>query len=640
MRLTNRLILLLVLITAIILRFVNYFEIPFTHDEFSALFRLDFGSFSELIEKGVKIDGHPAGIQVFLYYWTKLFGSSEWIVKLPFTIFGILSVWLSYKIATKWFNETVGLITSAFLASIQFTVMYSQIARPYISGLFFSLLMVYYWSMLIKQPDKHFFKNIIFFILAASLCAYNHYFSLLFAAIVGFSGLFFIQKKYLFKYIISGFVIFALYLPHLNIFLYQLKIGGVGGWLGKPHNDFIIRYIEYIFNFSIFSIIMTLGLVVFGAKGANLRNVNYKHYALFIIWFLLPFLIGFYYSKYYSSVLQFSVLIFCFPFLFLVLFGHIKLQKTVINLILVMLILSVNIYTLVFNRRHYDLFYHSIYKEILLDYNEVKKNSVNTLFIIDSHKKITNYYSEKLKIDIDFISYDSFSNEADLITFLEQNSNYTKLYFGCLSSINPLSIPIIQDYYPTIEWQRNYVGGTTFLFSKNSPSNNDTPIEYLGFETGTSNFWSSIDLSKITDSLSFSGEKSYIINNETEWGPTFSEDLNDIMLNENNFIDISLKARAIDNMDDVILVATLDADNGTIYWGGTNFNKFILPNQSNNKWITIHHSIKLSDVYLNYGNIRMKVYVWNKGKRNLFIDEFKIKLRTGNPVIYGLNEKI
>ena len=106
MKISNKLILFLIVLTGALLRFYNYAEIPFTHDEFSALFRLDFNSFSELIQKGVKIDGHPAGIHVFLYYWTKAFGSTEWVVKLPFTIFGIISIWLVYLIATKWFPGT------------------------------------------------------------------------------------------------------------------------------------------------------------------------------------------------------------------------------------------------------------------------------------------------------------------------------------------------------------------------------------------------------------------------------------------------------------------------------------------------------------------------------------------------------
>ena len=50
----NNLTLVLILTVGTVLRFYNYGEIPFTHDEFSALSRLNFNSFSDLIEKGVK----------------------------------------------------------------------------------------------------------------------------------------------------------------------------------------------------------------------------------------------------------------------------------------------------------------------------------------------------------------------------------------------------------------------------------------------------------------------------------------------------------------------------------------------------------------------------------------------------------
>ena len=60
-----------ILVVAFLLRFFDLFNIPFTHDEFSTLFRTNFSSFSELIEKGVKIDAHPAGLQVFIYYYKR-----------------------------------------------------------------------------------------------------------------------------------------------------------------------------------------------------------------------------------------------------------------------------------------------------------------------------------------------------------------------------------------------------------------------------------------------------------------------------------------------------------------------------------------------------------------------------------------
>lgn len=640
MKLSNKTILFLILLVAASLRFFNYNEIPFTHDEFSALFRLNFNSFLELIEKGVKIDGHPAGIQVFLYYWTKLFGKSEWIVKLPFTIFGIFSVYLIYVIAKKWFNESVGLISSAFLASIQYTVMYSQIARPYISGLFFSLLMVLFWTKIMLTPGKDFYKNTIIFIISASLCTYNHHFSLLFAAIVGISGLFFIKKQYLIKYIISGVIIFILYFPHLNIFLYQLNIGGVEDWLGKPHIDFIINYIAYVFNFSILSLVLVIMLILFGIYKKGSEDFDYKSFILFGCWFLLPIIIGFFYSKFDKSVLQYSVLIFSIPFLFFILFGHIKPQKTIPNLIIVCIIFIVNIFSLIHERQHYKLFYHSPYKEILIDYQKAKQNNDNILAIIDSHEKISRYYLSKLKIDSGFIWLNFFKSEKDFIGFIEHQSKFhNKLFLGCLASINPLTIPIIEDYYPVILKQQNYAGATTYLFS-NEDQNENNIITVLNFESNDNKSWSSIDTAKYNDSISFSGNKSYYFDNTTEWGPVYTEKLDRIITNENNFIDISLKAKALDNLDEVILVATLESNGDNIYWGGTSFDKFVLSNSNNDNWVTIHHSIKLSDIYLNYCNILLKVYVWNKGKKSFFIDDFKIKLRMGNPVIYGLYEKI
>ena len=640
MKITNRGILFLILLVATILRMVNFFDIPYTHDEFSALFRLDFNSFSELIEKGVKIDGHPAGIQVFLYYWTKLFGFEEWVVKLPFTIFGILSVLLIYLIADKWFNETVGLLSSAFLASIQFTVMYSQIARPYISGLFFSLLMVYYWTNLIKSPNNKFYKNSILFIISASLCAYNHHFSLLFAAIVGISGLLFVKKEFLVKYIVSGILIFILYIPHLDIFIYQLNVGGVEEWLGKPHNDFIIRYIEYIFHFSLLPLIVAVGIFIFGARGKSLKNINYKYYILFFTWFILPFLIGFFYSKYLSSVLQYSVLIFSFSYLFFLLFGHLKLQKPIINLILVSIILAVNVFTLTFDRKHYKLFYQSPYEEMLNNYHEVRKTNNNVLNIIDSHKKITDYYLSKSNVETDFVWYDSFKSEMDFKAFLDHQSNfYDKLFLGCLSSNNPLTVAIIKDYYPKIELQNNYAGGTTYLFSK-EVQKTDNVVELLDFESNEYESWSTIDLSKLTDSISSSGERAYFIDNKTEWSPAYNNDLNKIISNENNFIDISVDVFTNEDLEGVILVALIESNDKNIHWAGTHFNRFISSDSIKDSWTTFHHSIKLSDIHKHYDNRLLKTFIWNKDKKNFIIDDFKIQLRTGNPVVYGLVEKI
>ena len=633
------LLLLLIIITASFLRLYNFFEIPYTHDEFSALFRTNFSSFSQLIEKGVKVDGHPAGVQVFLYYYSQLFGISEWVIKTPFIIAGILSVLLIFLIGKKWYNETVGLLAASFLATIQYTVMYSQIARPYISGLFFSLLMVYFWTNIIFNPQKRFYFNSVFFILSASACSYNHYFSLLFSAIVGISGLFFVQRKYLIKYLLSGLIVVLLFLPHLKIFFYQLHLGGIGDWLGKPHNDFILNFIEYIFQFSVFSGILTILILLSGFYKIKRAVFRFKFFILSLIWFFVPFFIGFLYSKYINSVLQYSTLIFSFPYLFFILFGHLKLQNKTINTLLVLFILTINSLVLIFERKHYDLFYHSPYEQILVEYKNKCNDNIKTISIIDSHKKISQYYISKHSIKPDFIWYDSFRNELDFRNFLSRKyGDYDSLYFGCLSSSNPVIIPVILEFFPTIAWQRNYAGGTAYLFTKN-PGNLKT-ISVLDFESEKEN-WTSLNAKNINDSIKFSGKYSYLIDHTTEWSPTYRNQLDKMIYNKNNFIDLSVQVYIHGNSDSVLLVSSLEESKGnTIDWRATTFNTFIDPSEPFKKWVTIHHSIKLSDIYLNYKNIEFSAYIWNRGKHDFFIDDFTIKLRQGNPVIYGLYEKI
>lgn len=111
-----------IIIVASFLRFWNFFEIPFTHDEFSALFRTRFASFSELVEKGIMPDGHSAGVQLFLYFWVKLVGFSEPWVKLPFMLMGLASLFLIWKIGTEWFSKQVALWATASLAFMQYFI--------------------------------------------------------------------------------------------------------------------------------------------------------------------------------------------------------------------------------------------------------------------------------------------------------------------------------------------------------------------------------------------------------------------------------------------------------------------------------------------------------------------------------------
>ena len=127
------------------LRFIDLFSLPLTNDETSALMRLNANSVSELLGTVVWNDGHPMLVQVFLWYWTKWFGTAVWVVKLPFLLCGLGSVVLMIQIGKRLGAAWAGLLAAAMLATLQFPLMYSEIARPYAPGLLLSLWAFFVW---------------------------------------------------------------------------------------------------------------------------------------------------------------------------------------------------------------------------------------------------------------------------------------------------------------------------------------------------------------------------------------------------------------------------------------------------------------------------------------------------------------
>lgn len=619
---SNKTIFILILITGAILRFWDYTSIPFSHDEFSAYFRTGFTDFGELMEKGVKPDTHPPGVQIFMNYWRLLFGDSQWAIKLPFTLMGLGAIYLIWRLGRLWYNETVALISASFMASLQFTIMYSQLARPYISGLFLTLLMAWYWSKLIKKPDEGFWRNGVLFILAGALSAYNHHFSLLFAAIIGISGLFFIPIKAWWNYALLGLGIFTLYIPNLKLFFTQLEQGGVGTWLGAPENDFLWMYIRYIFHFSWLLLGVAIALIILSFLKKT-DNFSWKKFTLFLAWFTIPFLIGFFYSRYKNPVIQYSVLIFCFPYLFFITFGHLKELKPKVNLLISTLIITLSSITLIINRQHYKVFYLSSFKTLLQDQNLEHKNNNSTLRIIDTYPKMNHYFNEKLEIDTNYTWAQNFSSELEFKQFISRNSGqFDQLFFGAYSLSNNLYIPIIKEYYPTLEKTTNYEGGSSYLFSKiasiNTPKNESKYV----LESGSIE-----DKSLWTDPIHLEEEysKSHLIHLDT------------LVLSQNDFIDISSMVRLVSNEAEVLIVSDISKDGEVIHWSATNVSRFELePNQ----WFLSHHTIPLSILNLDLESAVLKTYIYNKSNSDIYYDNYSLEIRKGNPYLYGLYEPI
>ncbi len=619
---------LLILICSISLRFYRLFDLPFTHDELSTLFRTYYTSFEELIHKGVKIDGHPAGLQVFVYYFKMLFGSSEWVIKTPFLVFGVASVWLVYVIYTKWYNKTFGLISAAFLASLQYTVMYSQIARPYISGMFFVLALVYFWNSLFIEKKQHWI-NYVGYVLVADLCLYNHHFSALMAVIISITGLFFVDRKTSWKFIIAGLGIVFLYVPHLSILKAQLALKGLG-WVNKPNLFFVRDYFCYLGQFSWVVLLLCIGLLIFSLfrfqKSAYFSTKTFVSF----LWFVLPFAIGYLYSVYRAPLLQYSVLIFSFPYLFPVLFGGIKSFSNKVNIGIVILILGINSSVLIFQRKHYTLFYESIYKEIVLQArNQNSKNSVLLLDASATDKDIMEHYITKWQINLPIHWIDSFHNLGVFRKYVKEMSlNHESLYFGAMFSSRPSLIPIIHEFFPELIKRRDYISGSTFVFSKGKPTLR--VLSAIHFDKNVTH-WSPLSVYK-----SYIQSGHFAMDSTIEYSLGYENLISNLLPKQYDIIDVSLRLKLTSKMCHASVVTSISSLDQQLDWSSTNFSEYADSTITSTEWITIHHSICPNELSRNTKDAKLSVFIWNADKETFSFDDIRISIRKENPIKFGL----
>jgi Dolichyl-phosphate-mannose-protein mannosyltransferase len=634
----DKYLLFVIILAGTILRTWDLFNIPYTHDELSAIIRTHFANFHELIEQGVKVDGHPAGIQVFLFYWIKLFGEKEWIVKLPFIFSGILSIPLVYLLGRRWFNSSAGLISAAFLASLQYPIMHSQTARPYSMGLFLVLAMVYCWDKIVftKKKKNLWYFAYIFFSIAS---AYNHHFSLLMTFIIGLSGLFLIHKNEYFLYIVSGITIFLLYIPHLAIFSAQLRLKGLG-WLGKPEWCFPFDYIKYIFHFSWIEAGMII-VIMITITDFSWNILASPKWRLSFAWFVIPLLIGFFYSTFIKPVLEYSVLLFSFPFLLFCIFARVKWLRPTLRIAIIILILTVSSLTLIIDRQHYKVFYRSVFKELPVEVERVYKNKGKggcTIIMEGDHKKI-GYYISRFKFKFPFVWADSFPSKSDFIKYLHTVPQKT-IVLASFSSSDPVNRSLIEDEFPYLQEQKDYFTGNFFIFSKDSAAGHKAIIKYASsnnFDNENQANWSTIFPEYLSDLRYTSAYTSYKLTEKMEWGPRLSLPVKDFISSKTDWLDISVNIYCSDSLPpDIVLVANLTAGNKQIYWNASDLRDFwIQPG-----WNKLYLSLKLSDLPLKRKNLVFNTFLWNKGLSNLFIDDYKISIINGNPLVYSLYYKI
>ena len=608
----------IILLAAISLRVHKIGDLSLGNDELSALHRLNFPSFSELIEEGVKPDGHPAGTQVFLYIWTGMFGVDPWILRFPFLTCSLLAIIASYKLGKIWFSPTTGLLVASCLATWEYSLMHSLTIRPYILGMFSSLGMVYCWSFVVGLSQSYKQKYLWGFVLFGTCCSYLHYFSLLLVGLVGLTGLLISPKKELRLGLLA---ILLLYIPHLPIFWVQIQTGGIGGWLAPPRPDFLLGYGRFLLHFSNFQYLSICILLLGGVLLAWKKGIFplWKQVVMCLGWFLSTFFIGYFYSTEVNPVLHFGVLFFVFPFLLLFCFSIFPDISPIVKSFLILALLSTSVYSLVQDREHYNLFYKRGAKQISSDVSkwrgELGLENLSTIGIA-YHPDYLDYYLKREE-DTSSLSlytlppFDAFEN------WLQQQAT-SHLAFAWLNKRPPLTYwGLIEKYYPyRIESHKKAIS-EWYLYSQ-KPPDSVNPISYTYLQKN------------------FSIPKEKMPTNQ-EFGPTLEIPFPSSIKNPFDWIKISGKIR-IPPLERPgkwpQLVCSIEKP-GTVYqWKNISFKEF-LPTDSTEIEAFLYLRLRDMGTYERNG-VSLKTYIWNPEKAEIEVLSFRLALEEGNAELYSL----
>jgi len=632
----NNLAILLLLLIASVLRLYGLFDLQYTFDELCTVNISKYNSFSEVIKEGIMTDNHPALIPLFVYYCARIFGTAEWIIKFPFIIAGIVSVYLIFAIGKKWFNETAGLFAAIIVTCSQFFLYYSVTARPYISGLLLALLFLKYWLDILFEENQPLKKHVLFALLAA-LSALNHHFSLLFVAVCGFYGLFFLTKHNYKKYLLACVCALLLYAPHIPILIHQFSRGGIGtasgGWLNAPNNDFLWDFVFYIFHYSYLFFGLFIGLIIVAYFSNKPSNKNYLKLRLALFMgFITTFLIGFLYSLYVNPVIQFSTLIFSVPCLLLLMTSFAGELSQKFKWLAGSLLLLVGIYTLIVNRHYYTLIYNQAIDTYVKTSNEVIKEKGNQnvyslykgeSFMFEFYRK---KYHTKARFEVTEIEKQNFK-EWNLL-FDTLSSSYLVLGGPSAASLAQASI-----YFPYVFKKIFINGNCIYVLSKilkdTLLDNEFQKIASIDYKNIHPNFSLNQTFIQTTNNI-----LNYKIDSLSEYPLSYKSKVKDLNLNIGETILAKITYKSIQSIKGLLCIS-VDNNGVNKHWTSNELNWFY--NESFDMQ-TAYADIYIDEKILNPEN-DLTVFIWNDHKEKLQVYDFSIYKRDGNPYSFGILSK-
>jgi hypothetical protein len=634
----KKLLFTLIISIASILRLWNYGGWSFTHDELSAIVRLQYDSPYTLIIEGIRPDGHPVFVQIFLYLWANIFGLSEAATRLPFVVAGVGSVILLYLVAKKWFGYTTAYFASLTFAILDFPILYSQLALPNVFELFFVLLTTWCWTNLLFGTENNRYRKIISYCFSILLCLFTGNNAFSFAMLTGMTGVFFLKKEIRYCYLFFLTVVAFVYFSRMSVFIHLFDIGENRGWFTNTWRDFLWKDILYVLNSSPLVLITVVVITLLSVLIYHLDIRFSKFQAVCILWFIVPFLAGYYYSV--NPVFHYSLLLFSLPFLLLFLFSFFRERKEKFNNISLASLGVILLFSTVAEHPFYTQEHFGVFKEITIAVSELqeKYGSKNTTTVLNtSQKEIFDFYFKQKNQQVGFIFYagnDSSFVDDMLHTVEECTTPY--FIYGWSNFRSPYEVPeIIKRKYPCIIYDEKHFNSQVTLFGKLARSENkniscwrDT-IFYIHAEFESRAPLLLFDTTKVNSLYAHSGKHSLKIESTNVYCITYRTTVKQFFKNNSGCISVSAWVYTQEPFH-AQLVMDIGQPTGKRDWQARLLPTFIPHPQllstgrgeKKVKWQQIFATFELPASA--YPDDEVKIHLWNPHKNSFFLDDITI----------------
>lgn len=330
MKNTKLLILLLVAIAGALLRLYSLSGESLWNDELASRYRSSFATLTEVITSGVAPDIHPPGYQILMFYMQKFTGDSEFSLRLPSALAGILTIPLLFLLGKKLLDGATGLLAAALLAFSPVHISVSQEARPYSLLIFLTAVSVYllYGICFRLKMGKSLTRvSSMLYISVVILLEYLHYSGLLIVAM---------ELSILFLYSLlhkeSRWKVLAICIAPVVAFLPWVPWGsaqtGTDSYIFSPSfRTVALVFFEYMswskFLLVLFSLLAATALISL-SKGRNPGNYPASGINTILVWIFLPMIAFFIVSVIFIPVFTVRSMLFSLPAAILLLAASIR----------------------------------------------------------------------------------------------------------------------------------------------------------------------------------------------------------------------------------------------------------------------------------------------------------------------------